>query len=407
MKAHHTESHKSRLSGRAQRRGNRTDAGSDVAVMPVRRAAGNLLALSDPGAVDVVLATLIANESEGDPLWMVLVSPPSNGKTELLTAASHAPNTHALSTLTKRTLISGQKADESDDREPSLLERLKGKTLILKDFTTILTLHRDDRSEILGVLREVYDGRVSKSFGTGKTYIWEGKMGLLAGCTPTIDRHWAVLSSLGERFLFYRLPSGGTEDRREQARRALEAAEQKSGLRDDLGKAICRSHSMAHGWYKENTEQVVIRPSIKETLITLADLTAKGRTPVLRDGKTRELIAPSDPEGLGRLVTQLRQLGLALCIIHGNCEPGAEELAILRKVARDTMPPFRARILGALTQHRGVTVADLEKETGLPHATASRELEDCRLLKLVIRDGEGWRLSPETREEVEASGIFS
>jgi len=53
--------------------------------MIARKAAERLLALPDPAGVDVVLATLIANEIEGDALWLMLVGPPSNGKTELLT----------------------------------------------------------------------------------------------------------------------------------------------------------------------------------------------------------------------------------------------------------------------------------------------------------------------------------
>ncbi len=379
---------------------------SESPAMGAREAAARLLALPDPAVVDVVLATLLANRIEGDPLWVVLVSPPSNGKTELLNAARHVPRTHPLSTLTKHTLISGQKPEDGSDREPSLLERLKGTTLILKDFTTILTLHRDDRSEILGVLREVYDGCVSKSFGTGKTYTWEGKLGLLAGCTPAIDRHWAVLSALGERFLFCRLPSEETERRREQARKALKTSGKEKSLRDALGQAMEKAYAKGLEWYEENKERITIPSHIEETLITLADLLARARAPVQRDGHTRDVVAPSEPEGPGRLVKQLRQLALGFCIIHHTLEPGEEALAILRKVAQDTMPPFRARILSALARCGGMTLADLEKVTGLPHATASRELEDCRLLKLVEHGDEAWCLSSETRKAVEDSEFF-
>ena len=40
------------------------------------------LQLDDPWVVDVALATVVANTLDGDPLWLLLVSPPSSGKTE-------------------------------------------------------------------------------------------------------------------------------------------------------------------------------------------------------------------------------------------------------------------------------------------------------------------------------------
>ena len=385
--------------------------GRDLHIHPpiaaAREAATRLLSLADPAVVDVVLAVLIANQIDGDALWMVLVAPPSSGKTELLVAASYAPDSRLLSTLTKKTLISGYKLEGGTDREPSLLEQLKHKTLILKDFTTIMTLHRDDRSEILGVLREAYDGRVSKSFGNLKTYEWAGKMGLLAGCTPAIDGHWAVLSALGERFVFFRLPSGGMDERLEQARKALEASGNGGELRKELGEAMKRAYEEGFQRRGENQGQVTISRPAEKTLIALAELVARGRAPVQRDGYTRGVVGLPEPEGPGRLVKQLRQLMVGLCIIHGKHEPGEEELAILRKVARDTMPPLRATILGALGTGAAMTQSDLQMSAGLPRTTAARELEDCQLLRLVVERQGTWQLSEDARRNMEDCGILS
>ena len=112
-------------------------------------------------------------------------------------------------------------------------------------------------------------------------------------------------------------------------------------------------------WHKENG--VTIPHHVEETLITLADLVAKARAPVQRDGYSRDVVASPQPEGPGRLAKQLRQLLVGLCIVHGKHEPGEEELAILRKVARDTMPPFRAAILEALAKEQALTLAEVQK----------------------------------------------
>lgn len=371
-----------------------------------REAAARLLHLPDLSVVDVTLATLFANEIPGDPLWLGLVSPPSNGKTELLTAAASTPHTYLLSTLTKNTLISGYQVQPGES-EPSLLAKLSGKTLILKDFTTILGLQRDERNVILGLLREVYDGRIDKSFGTGKTFTWLGKMGLLAGVTPIFDRHSVVQAILGERFLLYRIPSGDREERQAQALKALEGAGKEAVLRKKLGDAMKRSYTAATTWYKEHSGQISVPLEMTPMLAALANLAAYGRAGVIRDGRDREVRYVPEPEGPARLVKELRQLLIGLTIVHGKLQPDEEELSILRKVARDTMHPHKARVLAALTK-TDMAFEFLRETIKLPKITARREVEDCELLGLIEKDPVGdWRLSKGCREDIEASGMFA
>jgi hypothetical protein len=40
-------------------------------------------------------------------------------------------------------------------------------------------------------MASLYDGAYSKDFGNGKHVEWHGKVGLLAGVTPVIDREYA------------------------------------------------------------------------------------------------------------------------------------------------------------------------------------------------------------------------
>jgi len=88
-------------------------------------------------------------------------------------------------------------------------------------------MHRDARASVLAALREVYDGSWTRLLGTdgGKTLHWEGRVGFLAGCTQTIDRHHAVMGAMGERFALYRLR---TADADEHARRSLQHAGRKA-----------------------------------------------------------------------------------------------------------------------------------------------------------------------------------
>ena len=119
---------------------------------------------------------------------------------------------YPLSELTSKTFASGL---ETHGENPSLLHRLTNEVLVLKDLTTVLEMYQEERQAILAQLREIYDGRFDKAWGTGKELHWQGRLGFLAGVTPIIDSYHSVLSVLGERFVLFRNASA-------TVRRALE-----------------------------------------------------------------------------------------------------------------------------------------------------------------------------------------
>src|SRR5437764_236264 len=68
--------------------------------------------------------------------------------------------------------------------------------------------HHHVRAELLGALREVYDGSWSRDVGAdgGRHIEWQGKAAVIAGCTTAIDSAHGVMSVMGERFLLVRMP---------------------------------------------------------------------------------------------------------------------------------------------------------------------------------------------------------
>jgi hypothetical protein len=107
-------------------------------------------------------------------------------------------------------LLSGASAKERASDAHGGLLKLVGEfgILMFKDFGSVLSMQRDSLAAVLAALREIYDGEWTRHLGTdaGRTLHWQGKMGLVAGCTPTIDRHHAVMGAMGERFVLYRPP---------------------------------------------------------------------------------------------------------------------------------------------------------------------------------------------------------
>ena len=168
------------------------------------------LLLDDVWPVYVTLGAIAANHLPGPPVWLGLIAPPSSAKTEILNATLRLPKVELVTTASPAALLSGTpKKQITHGAQGGLLRKIGSfGILVLKDFTSVLGLHRETMSEMLDALREIYDGRWVRHLGTdgGKTLSWEGKLGLIFGCTEAYDSHYAVIGALGDRFLLYRLP---------------------------------------------------------------------------------------------------------------------------------------------------------------------------------------------------------
>ena len=111
--------------------------------------------------------------------------------------------------------------------------------IVLKDFGSILSMHTETRAEVLAALREIYDGAWTRHLGTdgGRTLAWKGKVGLLFAATGVIDSHYAVIGSMGDRFLLSRLAPVG----RGQFNRAMKhVGDGTKQMRKELAEAVAR-----------------------------------------------------------------------------------------------------------------------------------------------------------------------
>jgi hypothetical protein len=352
------------------------------------------LTREDENVIDIVFAAYVGNKLGGDPLWICIVGPPASGKTEIISSMDGYGSVFLLSSLTPNTFISGKELTSPNARNPSLLPLLGGKTLLLiKDLTTIIMKHKDSKAEIFSQLREIYDGRFVKAFGTGKTEDWKGKFGILAGVTSVIDREFALNSLLGERFLYFRMH---TRDHMNAARMALEHTEGIDAYRKNLQQEVWQFLT----WLDANvhTHGVTIGADFEQCLINLAPLCTHARSAVLRDNK-QVLQAVPEPEGPARMVKQLSLLAKALALVHGQHSVDRAVYALVKKVARDCLPRLRLKVLDTLWGMfgEGQSVQDgqivwpwyrrqqIAEGAGLPDATVRLVLEDLMLLNLVVR----------------------
>lgn len=359
------------------------------------------LIVEDHDYFDIVFGTCFANlHLNSKPLWIYVVGTSGSGKSELLQSLDGHPAIVLMSSFTEKTLISGLVLPGEDSHDASLLPKLDGKILVLKDFTTLMKERREILSILMGQLRDMYDGKSRRAFGTGKSTLYISKFGIIAGVTFEIDKHITALASLGERFLIYRLPIL-TKDQKKI--RALTASKNinVSQQEEEIQRA---AHNVL------NLKPVI--PDIPDKILfhieTLAELVAKARTHVERDRYNREVLYPPEPEVHTRLLKQLSDLGRGVCMAHEKNVVGLEELRLIRKVGFDCIPGNRATLLRILAQRypEKITNHEAADVCKISRSAAFYWLDDLHKLKIINQIttahgyGSGWsRYSWILREE--------
>jgi hypothetical protein len=339
--------------------------------------------MPDAGALHVTLATVAANRAPGDPVWLLLVGPPGGGKTEILKTVSRLSDVHLASTITEAALLSGTpKRDQAPTATGGLLREIgDAGIIVLKDFGSVLSMHRDPRATTLAALREIYDGSWTRRLGTdgGKTLSWSGKVGLIAGVTPAIDGHHAVMGSMGERFVLFRLPPTNGDA---QARQALGHVGREEAMRQALTTASQRLLSSV----EPSLLTVAPDERTQDRLISISTLAVRCRSAVERDGYTREVLNIPEPEAPARLALVLLRLWNGLLAIGVG---DREAWSLVTKCALDSMPAIRRLVVEDLMRRSTATLAEIAERINYPPTTTRRALEDLTAHGIAQRQAPG------------------
>ncbi len=346
----------------------------------------------DLNAIVVAIATVISNELQGDPCWLFIVASPGASKTEILSSFDDCETVYTTSSLTPHALISG--AITKNGMDPSMIPKLDGKTLIVKDWTTIISKRENERDEIFGIFRDAYDGKCGKDFGIGIQRYYESHFSILAGVTPAVYELSASHSGLGERFLKYFIGSNldHGENEEETIRKAMRNVNTETNMRKHLA-FVVRSfvELTVEKMRDKNFKLPKVPKRIEDEVIALAQFGSRMRASVGRDKYSPDMVTGRPFAEIGtRLSKQLIKLMLAMAIENGRGEVTEEELAIIRKMVLDTIPQrtediIRTLIKSCPTMDTTLLTKDISLRTRYPGSTVSRILLDMTLLKIVKR----------------------
>lgn len=354
----------------------------------------DFLHFPNPDPLYVVMGSLAANMLSGDPVWIMLIGPPSCGKTEILMSLSKVQGVKVESTLTSdAALLSGTKSKEFvSGAKGGLLREIGSKGLVVfKDFTSILSLEAKVLSVVLSAFREIFDeGGWSRRIGGegGRKLEWKGKLGVFGGVTPEIDRSHAMVAAMGERFIFYRYTES---DGWAESRKALERLDMTGprGEIRDMVKGFFESLDL--DWRTSHTPRK-LRNSEMESIIALGQFAARCRGVVQRDPYSKEICFVPTAEFPTRVVKELGQLYLGMEFI--GVELG-EAMRILRKMALDSMPMVRSVVVREIMEGKkhSVTAKEVADRGRFSVGTAERSLEELKSLQVIEKGEKGWGLT--------------
>lgn len=268
--------------------------------------------------------------------------------------------------------------------------------VLIKDFTTILSIRSDTQREIVSQLREIWDGKYSKHFGNelGKQ-VWTGKVGLLGFTTlglDTFEQH-SLYQAFGERFIYWHARPGSVGEEKEMAKKSLRNIGKEKVIRSDLKNAVSEFFNSI-----EVPKTVRLSQSLIDRISALATFVASARSPVLRHYYSREIEIVPDVEAPNRIAKQLSLLATALSIFTG--EKTDENYGIVLKAGFNAVPRNRLIVIRYLTDKNSASTAEIAGQIGVGSRVAFRILEELEIRQVLSSDrNKGiWYLSDIARE---------
>lgn len=330
----------------------------------------------DTEGLEIVLSVAVSHYFIKSPaVWLFVCGPPSSGKTTIfIEPLIGLPRAERVDDISPRTLLSGM------GQGYGLLDKIGGDgkhgIVLFPDFNTLVSLRDDDKRQIAGQLRRVFDGHLDKDVGSLKAKLtWTGKVTAIAAITEEGERQWGLMRALGERFLTVRIWRGDALKSAMKAMKGNHAVVIKDKL-SSLVKAVVSSNTLkAPSNILHNPDQIV----------ALAEVLSIMRAHVIRDSRgSREIIHIPEPEAPTRIAYSLAQIAFAHAALFRQPEVKEHSLRIVKRLVLDSIMPSRRFILDCFRKGERIqTVADLHKTLRRPRTSIEWQLEELCALEVL------------------------
>lgn len=348
----------------------------------------------------VCLAVSFSVRLPGELIWMFIVGPASSGKTLMTTAISANPSWfYSLSKMTgmysgwrgKGTKRKDEDEEEvSEGESGSVVSRINDKTLILPDFTTISGMSPQTLMNLLGELRDMYEGKANVEYRNKMREEYSRiNFSILAAVTD--DIHKINVSDVGERFL--KMDVSTEELRGSRFVKAAIRSDTDTLMAaftgetfDDRRPWMKPIQEMAWGYQQflyDQFEKHAFIPAFpdqaRDRIIAIGQFVSEIRAKVSRS-KASEVNYKPRAEHPTRLAKQFTKLTLSLAFVMQR-DVDEEVMRIVFKVSEDTAYGYALDICKAIYERYtsrkiGMTIQNIESKLGVSETTARRFIQD-------------------------------
>lgn len=368
--------------------------------------------MEDEDILDVIMAASITNVMQlGQPVWLVVIGAPSSGKTQYIAPLEYAQPAgkqiiHEITDITPNTFLSGSITSKNKDFEPSLLKRIGDHGILLfPDLTALFSKEAQTLHEILGQLRHIYDGHLTKMTGNQEPITWKGKLGIIGASTASLYRHFEEIADMGERFMYYRMKPADVD---KSVDKSLNRTLYGQALDEHIGELYKEYISDV---IQSKTQEPTFTEEDNRKIKEMAKLASVIRTSVHVNERTQEVDRIPESEMPMRTALQLRGLALGMCVMNehenGSATLTEKNLRALEWCAFSLANDERRKTLQVLAEYpQGCTSAAVAMKLGLPTNSTSnymQQLAALRVLRRIKVDGSNadiWKMEDDNIREI-------
>lgn len=355
-----------------------------------------------PGKFSVLMTCLAVKaitliDGVGLPFMLVLLGPPSSGKSTIIAMIASLPDALSVDSFTPKALVSHYASKLKEDLEKDdLLKQIADKIFLTPDLAPLFSSRDDKLIEIIGMLTRILDGQGYKSSsgvhgqrGYDKIFfVWIGAM------VDVPKNIWPLIARLGAKQFFLRLDRDISYE--EEQKKILQnmsgmTYDQKiKEVNDDLKEYwdAVRSFPLQKDgkiiWDTARDDQSAVLKIVEHSQL-LARLRA--HTPTDKTEKTSGsnygFLTPiiEDPE---RATFSLYNLARGHAIDHGRNYITHEDLSVVEPVVLSSAPKERVELLKLLIENNGeVNSTQFMIYKNVTRTTALRTMKQLEILGLV------------------------
>ena len=309
------------------------------------------------------------------PIALFLLGNPSSGKSTLLEIIKELPVILWRDNLTPAALLSASPNIEPEDQ---LLNQLNGKVLTIPELAPLVN-NKDAKTIMPDFVRLLDGNSMVRHTGLGVLGTTESqKFNMIGAIVRISPKLWELFGNMGPRLVFLRLPD------REQSlddtvNRLTQLASERS-YTEKLEVArkivlafyenIAKFYPDGISWNKEKDD--------KETLDQIAKLAVfvtKMRAVIPKEN--RQYVGNPLVEDPTRIYMTLLGIVRCMAFVRGRTYVSAEELPVAYRIAIDSVPEERSRVLLSLIDNdRTITSKEYAAITGVSRGTVYNRFEE-------------------------------